>query len=170
MELGQWGKAMARGTAQGIAFHEEYKSVTAYLVEIDATNKLDPQVTRATIAADDGLPINPRGLEAQLQGGLTDAIGTTLRTGLHLKDGGFLEGSCSQLHFPRQADSPPKVDVFSFPETTGDPGGAGELGVPAAVGAIANAYSRATGTKPRSFPVDFVPFPTGAGSTRVNPR
>ena len=41
----------------------------------------------------------------------------------------------------------------------------------AAVGAIANAYARATGTKPRSFPivfpVDFVPFPTGTGSTRV---
>ena len=174
MELGQWGRAMPRGTAQGIAFHEEYKSVTACLVEIDATDKLDPRVTRATIAADYGLPINPRGLEAQLQGGLTDAIGTTLRMGLHLKDGGFLEGSYSQFHFPRQADSPPELDIFIFPETTGVPGGAGELGVPAAVGAIANAYARATGTKPRSFPiifpVDFVPFPTGTGSTRVNPR
>ncbi len=45
----------------------------------------------------------------------------------------------------------------------GEPGGAGELGVPAAVGAIANAYARATGIAPRSFPiifpVDFEPFP-----------
>lgn len=174
MEMGQWGKAMPKGFAQGIAFHEEYKSMSACLVEIDATNKLDPRVTRASIAADYGLPINPRGLQAQLQGGLTDAIGITLRTGLHLKDGGFLEGSYSQFHFPRQADSPPKLDIFIFPETTGEPGGAGELGVPAAVGAIANAYARATGTKPRSFPiifpVDFVPFTTGTGSTRVNPR
>ena len=174
MTMGQWGKAMPAGTAQGIAFHEEYKSVTACLVEIDATNRQDPRVTRASIAADYGLPINPRGLEAQLQGGLTDAIATTLRAGLHLRDGGFLEGSYSQYHWPRQADSPPKVEVFIFPETTGDPGGAGELGVPAAVGAIANAYARATGTKPRSFPiifpVDFVPFTTGTGSTRVNPR
>jgi isoquinoline 1-oxidoreductase beta subunit len=174
MDLGQWGRAMPRGTAQGIAFHQEYKSMTACLVEIDATNKLDPRVTRATIAADYGLPINPRGLEAQLLGGLTDAISTTLRAGLHLKDGGFLEGSYSQFHYAKQADSPPKVDIFVFPETTGEPGGAGELGVPAAVGAVANAYARATGTKPRSFPiifpVDFEPFTTGTGSTRVNPR
>ena len=171
MEMGEWGRTMPVGTAQGIAFHAEYKSVTACLVEIDATDPQDPRVTRASIAADYGLPINPRGLEAQLQGGLTDAIGTVLRTGLHLQDGGFLEGSYSQFHFPRQADSPTKLDIFIFPETTGVPGGAGELGVPAAVGAIANAYARATGTQPRSFPiifpVDFEPFSTGTGSTRV---
>ena len=39
--------------------------------------------------------------------------------------------------------------------STGEPGGAGELGVPAAAGAVANAYARATGTKPRRFPIDF---------------
>ena len=174
MEMGEWGRSMPAGTAQGIGFHEEYKSMTACLVEIDATDPQDPRVTRASIACDVGLPINPRGLEAQLQGGLTDAIGTVLRAGLHLRDGGFLEGSYSQFHFPRQADSPPRVDVHIFPDTTGEPGGAGELGVPAAVGAVANAYARATGTKPRSFPIifpiDFTPFPTGSGSTRVNPR
>ena len=171
LELSGWGKKMPAGFAQGIGFHEEYKSMTACLVEIDATDPQDPRVTRASIACDVGLPINPRGLEAQLQGGLTDAIGTVLRAGLHLRDGGFLEGSYSQFHFPRQEDTPPKVEVFVFPETTGEPGGAGELGVPAAVGAVANAYAKATGTKPRSFPiifpVDFEPFPTGSGSTRV---
>ena len=174
MEMGEWGKSMPKGTAQGIAFHEEYKSMTACLVEIDATDPLDPRVTRASITGDYGLAINPRGGEAQLQGGLTDAIATTLRAGLHLKDGGFLEGSYSQFHFPRQVDSPPRVEVFIFPPTTGIPGGGGELGVPAAVGAIVNAYAKATGTKPRSFPiifpVDFTPFPTGTGSTRVQSR
>jgi isoquinoline 1-oxidoreductase beta subunit len=36
-----------------------------------------------------------------------------------------------------------------------EPGGAGELGVPAAAGAVANAYARATRTKPRRFPINF---------------
>ena len=174
MELGQWGRTLPRGFAQGIAFHEEYKSLTAVLVELDARDPQDPRVTRATIAADVGKPINPRGLEAQLQGGLVDAIATTLRAGLHLEDGLFLEGSYSQFHFPRQRDTPTDVTIHVFPETTGEPGGAGELGVPAAVGAIANAYARATGIRPRRFPiifpVDFTPFPKGTGSTRVNPR
>ena len=35
---------------------------------------------------------------------------------------------------------------------TGDPGGAGELGFPAAAAAVANAYARATGTTPLQLP------------------
>jgi isoquinoline 1-oxidoreductase beta subunit len=159
---GKWGRSMPAGHAQGIAFHAEYRSCTACLVEIDATDPDRPRVTKATIAADVGRPINPRGLESQLLGGLTDAIGTTLRAGLHIDAGLPLEGSYSQFHYTRQADSPRDVTIFVMP-ANGEPGGAGELGVPAAVGAVANAYARATGRKPRSFPitfpVDFTPFP-----------
>jgi isoquinoline 1-oxidoreductase subunit beta len=174
MEMGDWGKRMPPGFAQGIAFHEEYMSITACLVELDGRDPDDPRVTRASIAGDYGLPINPRGLEAQLIGGLTDAIATTLRAGLHLQEGLFLEGSYSQFHYPRLRDTPPEVEVFIFPQTKERPGGAGELGVPAAVGAVANAYARATGREvtgfPIIFPIDFVPFPKGTGSTRQNPR
>ncbi|WP_371664360.1 molybdopterin cofactor-binding domain-containing protein [Streptomyces sp. NBC_00280] len=159
---GGWGRALPKGWAQGVGFHEEYKSCTACLVEIDATDPKRPRVTKAVIAADVGRPINPRGLEAQLLGGLTDAISTTLRAGLHIDKGLPLEGSYSQFHYARQKDSPKDVKIFIMP-ASGEPGGAGELGVPAAVGAIANAYARATGTKPRAFPVnfdvDFTPFP-----------
>ncbi|NRQ48377.1 xanthine dehydrogenase family protein molybdopterin-binding subunit [Aeromicrobium stalagmiti] len=159
---GGWGRAMPKGHAQGIAFHDEYKSCTAVLVEIDATDPQDPRVTKATIVADVGLCLNPSGLKSQLLGGLTDAIGTTLRAGLHIKNGLPLEGSYSQFHYTRQADSPTDVNIIIM-DSSEKPGGAGELGVPAAVGAVANAYARATGTKPRSFPiifpVDFEPFP-----------
>ncbi|WP_455359820.1 molybdopterin cofactor-binding domain-containing protein [Streptomyces sp. SYSU K21746] len=159
---GDWGRDLPAGCAQGVGFHEEYKSRTACLVEIDARDRARPRVTKAVIAVDVGRPVNPRGLEAQLLGGLTDAISTTLRAGLHIDKGLPLEGSYSQFHYARQKDSPPDVRIFVLP-ATGEPGGAGELGVPAAVGAIANAYARATGTRPRRFPVDFdvdfTPFP-----------
>jgi isoquinoline 1-oxidoreductase beta subunit len=153
---------MPRGFAQGVGFHDEYKSCTACLVEIDARDPKAPRVVKAVIAADVGRPINPRGLESQLLGGLTDAISTTLRAGLHVVDGLPLEGSYSQFHYARQKDTPRDVQIFVMP-ANGEPGGAGELGVPAAVGAVANAYARATGIRPRSFPinfpVDFTPFP-----------
>lgn len=159
---GDWGRGLPDGWAQGVAFHDEYKACTACLVEIDATDPKKPRVTKAVIAADVGRVINPRGLEAQLLGGLTDAISTTLRAGLHIDEGLPLEGSYSQFHYARQQDSPKDVRIFVI-EGADEPGGAGELGVPAAVGAVANAYARATGTKPRSFPVnfdvDFTPFP-----------
>jgi isoquinoline 1-oxidoreductase beta subunit len=159
---GEWGRAMPAGFAQGVAFHEEYRSCTACLVELDARRPRAPRVTKAVIAADVGRPVNPRGVAAQLLGGLTDAASITLRAGLHLSDGLPLEGSYSQFHYARQRDSPLEVRIHVVPGHR-DPGGVGELGVPAAAGAIGNAYARATGTHPRSFPIiadiDFVPFP-----------
>ncbi len=159
---GAWGRSMPTGFAQGVGVHDEYKSCTACLVEIDARDPRAPRVTKAVIAADVGKPLNPRGIEAQLLGGLTDAISITLRAGLHIDKGLPLEGSYSQFHYARQKDSPRDVKIFVLP-ATGELGGVGELGVPAAVGAIGNAYARATGVRPRSFPVnfpvDFEPFP-----------
>jgi len=162
-EEGGWGKKMPAGHAQGIAYHQEYRSRTACLVEMDATDPKNPRVYKATIAVDVGLPINPRGLQAQMISGLTDAISTVLRAGLHIDKGLPLEGSYSQFHYARQKNSPPEVKVFVMPANRDKPGGSGELGVPAAAGAIGCAYARATGKKPRSFPinfdVDFEPFP-----------
>lgn len=157
-----WGKPMPDGFAQGFGFHEEYKSCVAYLVEIGGRDPQAPMGTKAVIAVDVGLTINPRGLESQLLGALTDGISTILRAGLHVEDGLPLEGSYSQFHYARQTDSPREVEIHLMP-TSGEPGGAGELGVPAASAAVANAYARATGLSPRSFPinfpVDFEPFP-----------
>ncbi|RZS43568.1 isoquinoline 1-oxidoreductase beta subunit [Herbihabitans rhizosphaerae] len=159
---GNWGRPMPDGHAQGIGIHDEYKSCTACLVEIDARDRAEPRVTKAVIAVDVGKPVNPRGLEAQMLGGLTDAISTTLRAGLHIDKGLPLEGSYSQFHYARQKNTPTDVKIVVMP-AHGKPGGAGELGLPAAVGAIANAYRRATGTTPTlfpiHFPVDFEPFP-----------
>ncbi|MDI3404780.1 xanthine dehydrogenase family protein molybdopterin-binding subunit [Streptomyces cavernicola] len=157
-----WGRELPEGVAQGVGFHEEYKSRVAFLVELDARDPKAPRVTRAVIAVDVGRAVNPRGVEAQMLGGLTDGIATALRAGLHFDKGLPLEGSYSQFHYARQKDSPQDVTVHVV-ESDAEPGGVGELGVPAAVAAIGNAYARATGTRARSFPilfdVDFEPFP-----------
>lgn len=184
---GGWGRPMPAGTAQGIAFHDEFGSCTACLVELDTTKRttvtvyradgtpngtkqvIAPRVTRATIVVDVGRALNPRGLESQMIGGLTDAISIVFRAGLHVVNGSVLEGSYSEFHYARQKDSPTEVKVVVMPPT-GEPGGAGELGLPAAVGSIANAYARATGTKPRSFPINFdIDFPPRPASLSPQP-
>jgi isoquinoline 1-oxidoreductase beta subunit len=149
---GQWGRAMPAGTAQGVALHEEYKSVVAFLVEIDCRNAAAPRVTKGVCAVDVGRAVNPRGVEAQMQGVLVDGLSMTLTAGLHIDRGAVREGSYSDYRFARMANSPPAVDVRVMPPT-GDPGGAGELGFPAAAAAVANAYARATGTTVRRFPL-----------------
>jgi isoquinoline 1-oxidoreductase beta subunit len=143
---------MPAGTAQGVAIHEEYKSVVAFVVEIDCRDPANVRVTKGTCAVDVGRAINPLGLEAQMQGVLVDALSTTLRAGLHIDNGAVREGSFSDYHYARMMHSPQQVDVIVMPPT-GQPGGAGELGFPAAAAAVANAYARATQSTVTSFPI-----------------
>ena len=161
-----WGKAMPAGFAQGCAVHQESRSFTACIVELDARVLSDVKVTRATIVIDVGKPINPSGIEQQVMGALAESISLVLTAGLHVQNGLPLEGSYSQYHFARMRNFPKDVQVIIMPNK-GDPvGGLGEVGLSASSGAIANAWARATGQKPRKFPlyfpVDFTPFPPGA--------
>ncbi len=87
-----------------------------------------------------------------------------LMTGLHIEKGLPLEGSYSQYHFPRMKAYPKNVQIIIVPSN--EPvGGLGEVGLSATTGAIANAYTRATGIKARKFPlnnpVDFQVIPPG---------
>ncbi|MFF4568326.1 molybdopterin cofactor-binding domain-containing protein [Streptomyces sp. NPDC001410] len=151
---GHWGRTMPTGCAQGIAVHEEYGSCVACLAEIDATDPKNPRVTKVVMAAEVGTAVNPRGLEAQLMGTAIDGISVVLQAGLHIDRGAVREGSFADFRYARQRHAPLVFEAHVLP-STGEPGGAGELGVPAASGAVANAYARATGTAPRSFPLTF---------------
>ncbi len=174
-EVGGWGRPMPANMAQGIAFHAEFKSVSAALVEIDCRPETvnrpirdgvaGPRVTKAVFAVDVGLAVNPRGLQAQMMGGIMDGIALALTSSLHLRDGYFLEASWDNYFYTRQWNTPPQLSIIVMPSTSETPGGAGELGVAASMAAVACAYGRATGTMPTSFPINhgtlsFVPKPT----------
>jgi isoquinoline 1-oxidoreductase beta subunit len=174
-QVGEWGRRMPAGTAQGIGIHNEYKSRAATLVEIDCrpatiARKVPdavtgPRVTKVVIAVDVGLPINPLGLEAQMMGGAMDGIAQVLTFSLHLQDGHFLEGSWDNAYYTRQWNVPDDVQVIVMPSNGNPPGGAGELAVAPTMAAVACAYARATGRLPTSFPINhfqplgFTPFP-----------
>ncbi|OIK07710.1 molybdopterin cofactor-binding domain-containing protein [Streptomyces monashensis] len=175
-DVGNWGRSMPAGTAQGIALHPEYHACVAVLAEIDCRPQTTgrkvrdactgPRVTKVVCAVDVGLAVNPQGLRAQMMGGIMDGIAIVLSSGLHLDDGHFLEGSWDNYFYTRQWNVPPELEIVVMPPTTGRPGGAGELAVAAAAAAVACAYGRATGTMPTSFPINhagplgFEPLPT----------
>jgi isoquinoline 1-oxidoreductase beta subunit len=149
---GTWGRTMDPGTAQGIGYHEEFGSLIAALVEIDATDPNAPRVTKLVMAADVGRPVNPRGVEAQIMGAAENGIATVLQAGLHLERGAFRESTFADMNWTRQRNAPFEVECYVMPGT-GEPGGVGEIGVAPGGGAVANAYQRATGRKARNFPI-----------------
>jgi isoquinoline 1-oxidoreductase subunit beta len=175
-EVGEWGRRMPRHHAQGLGIHNEYHGYSACLVEIDNSPKTvnrkvrngvtGPRVTKVVFAVDVGLVVNPKGLEAQMIGGIMDGIALVLTSSLHLEDGHFLEASWDNYAYTRQWNVPFDVRVIIMDSDDESPGGAGEFGVAATCSATANAYWRATGTMPTEFPINhrgelhFEPFPT----------
>lgn len=151
---GAWGRSLPSGWAQGVGYHEEYNARAGCLVEIDATTPAAPRVTKALVVADVGVPVNPRGLEAQFMGCVMDGIGTVLQAGNHIDSGRVRESSFADFRWPRQRHAPLQFSMRLMP-STGSIGGAGELAVPAAAAAVASAYGRATGSEPWRFPINF---------------
>jgi isoquinoline 1-oxidoreductase beta subunit len=122
---------MPAGTAQGVALHAEYRGAVAALVEIDCRPETvnrpikdgvtGPRVTKALIVIDPGFAINPRGLEAQMIGGMQDGIALALTSSLHIKNGIPLEGSWDNYFYTRQWNCPLDLKVIIMPNTSDSP-------------------------------------------------
>ncbi|WP_341253476.1 molybdopterin cofactor-binding domain-containing protein [Euzebya pacifica] len=165
---GGWGNP-APGTAQGIGANSEHRSNMAVMVELAEVEDPYPappgarggpsnyRVTKAVMAFQTGIVMNRAGLEAQMLGHLNDGISSILRASIHIEDGAIQESAFSDFRYARMAHHPPEVLMHVFGSTTAEsaePGGAGETGIAAAAGAVANAYARLTGTAPRTFPIN----------------
>ncbi len=149
----QWGKKLPAGVAQGIGMHDEYKSIVAYIMEVDTRGK-EPRMNKCTIAVDNGYCVNPKGTESSLLGQAMDGFSLVYRAGLHVDNGATRESNFHDYKWSRMFDSAPEMSVHILPSSSALPGGVGELGVPAAAGAAANAWARATGKQPRNFPLN----------------
>jgi len=153
-EEGDWGRTMPAGTAQGLCANSRDRGYGACLAEVDATDPARPRVTKAVIAVDAVLPINPMSIEAQQIGGLSDAISVVFSASNPMRDGLPVPDGWDQFGQTRQGQYPIDVKVFVMPRDGDLPAGIGESGVPNTAGAIANAYIRATGKVPGRFPVN----------------
>jgi len=152
-EDAQYGKALPAGVAQGIGMHDEYKSITAYVMTVDTRGK-EPRMTECHIAVDNGYCVNPKGTEGSLFGQAMDGFALVFRAGLHVDNGATRENNFHDYKWSRMFDSAPEMTLSILPSSNVLPGGVGELGVPAASAAAANAWARATGKQPRNFPLN----------------
>ena len=152
-ELANWGQKLPAGVAQGIGLHDEYKSVAVYIMTIDTRGR-EPRMTDCTIVADNGFCVNPTGTASSLLGQAHDGFAVVFRAGLHVDNGATRESNFHDYKWTRMFDSAPNMTVHIMPATNVTPGGIGELGVPAASAAAANAWARATGKQVRNFPLN----------------
>ena len=145
-------KQLPTGQEWGVAVHESFGSVVAYIAEVSVANQ-KPVIHHVTSAIHCNLAINPRSVEAQIEGAALMAVGTTLPGAEITLDKGVVQQSNFHNYpLPRFTDMP-SVSVHIVPSAE-PPSGVGEPGLPPMAPAIANALARITGKPQRSLPFD----------------
>ncbi len=151
VEQSGYGKRkLPKGQAWGVAVHESFKTVVAYVVEVSVTNGV-PKLHAATAGVHCNLAVNPKTIEAQIQGAALMALGTCLPgAAITLKNGVVEQSNFGGYVVPRLPDMP-RIAVHTVPSADA-PTGIGEPGLPPLAPAFANAIAKLTGKTPRSLP------------------
>lgn len=143
-------KALPAGRAWGVAVHESFDSVVAYVVEASLQDG-KPKLHTVTAGVHCNLAVNPMTVEAQVQGAALMGLGTCLPgAAITLKDGVVEQNNFGEYQVARITDMP-QIAVHIVPSAD-PPTGMGEPGLPPLAPAFANAVVRLTGKPVRALP------------------
>jgi isoquinoline 1-oxidoreductase beta subunit len=138
------------GRAWGVALHESFDSVVAYVVEASVKDG-QPVLHRVTAGVHCNLAVNPLSVEAQVQGAAVMGLSMCLPgSAITLKDGVVEQSNFGDFTVARMTDMP-AFAVHIVPSAE-PPTGMGEPGLPPLAPAFANAITRLTGKPLRQLP------------------
>jgi isoquinoline 1-oxidoreductase beta subunit len=124
--------------------------VVAYVVEASVKDG-QPVLHRVTAGVHCNLVVNPRSVEAQVQGAALMGLSTCLPgNAITLKDGEVQQHNFHEYQVAR-INSMPRIEVHTVPSAE-PPTGMGEPGLPPLAPAFANAIASITGKPLREMP------------------
>lgn len=147
-------RKLPKGQAWGVAVHHGFNTSIAYVVEV-SLHEGRPQVHRVTAGVHCNMAINPRTIEAQIQGGVVFGLSTILPGNQITLKNGVVQQSNFSDYTPAYMGSCPVVNVHLVPSAD-TPTGVGEPPVPPIAPAIANAVAALTGKRLRKLPFDAI--------------
>lgn len=151
VEQSGYGKRkLAKGQAWGVAVHESFESVVAYIV-VASLQKTQPKLLEVTAGVHCNLAVNPESVRAQVEGAALMGLGMCLPgAAISLRQGVVEQSNFSDYVVPRITDMP-KVAVHIVPSADA-PKGMGEPGLPPLAPAFANALARLQPKRLRALP------------------
>lgn len=151
VEQSGYGKRkLPAGQAWGVAVHESFDTVVAYVAEASVTQGV-PKLHAVTAGVHCNLAVNPKTIEAQVQGAALMGLGTCLPgAAITFKDGVVEQSNFGDYVVARMPDMP-RMAVHIVPSAEA-PTGMGEPGLPPLAPAFANAIAKLTGKTPRGLP------------------
>jgi len=145
-----YGRKRPAGQGVGLACHFTFGGYAAHAIEVH-TRGADWRIQRCVCVADVGIVVNPSGVEAQLQGGTIDGLSTAIGLEITVADGRVQQSNFDGYRLMRMPDAP-LVEAHLI-NSAQKPSGAGEMGIPSAAPALANAIYAATGKRLRNLPL-----------------
>jgi len=146
-----WGTALPAGSGRGVSMQFAFGSYLAQVLEVSMDAQGQPRVGRVVCAIDCGQVVNPDGVRAQLEGGVTFGLSAALTNEITIANGRVQQGNFNDFQPLRCADAP-KVEVHLIGSSE-SPGGIGETGTACVSAALCNAIYAATGKRVRTLPV-----------------
>jgi isoquinoline 1-oxidoreductase subunit beta len=145
-----YGRKLPPGRGIGLAAHFTFGGYAAHAIDVELPQGA-LRIRRAVVAVDVGQIVNPLGLEAQMIGGTIDGLSTALNLEITVRDGRIEQRNFGDYPLLRMAAAP-DVEVHMI-ESAAAPAGAGEMGIPTAAPALANAIYAASGQRIRDLPM-----------------
>jgi isoquinoline 1-oxidoreductase subunit beta len=146
-----WGMGLPAGSGRGVSIQHAFGSYLAQVVEVSVSEKGEPRVERVVCAMDCGQVVNPDGVRAQLEGGVTFGLSAALANEITIADGRVEQSNFNDFPSLRIPEAP-RVEVHLL--ASGEaPGGVGETGTSCVAAALCNAIFTATGKRLRTLPV-----------------
>jgi len=145
-----WGTPPPTGHARGLAVHECFGSIIAEVAEVSIDSGRI-RVHAVTCAVDCGVPVNPLGIEAQMQSGIVYGLTAALHGKLTIVGGKVVESNFHDYR-PLRMFEMPRVTVHLI--ASGAPmGGIGEPATAPIAPAVANAVFALTKRRLRALPL-----------------
>jgi isoquinoline 1-oxidoreductase beta subunit len=146
-----WGTALPAGSGRGVSIQYAFGSYLAQVAEVSMDAQGRPRVGRVVCAMDCGQVVNPDGVRAQLEGGVTFGLSAALTNEITIANGRVQQGNFNDF-LPLRIAEAPKVEVHLI-TSSASPGGVGETGTACVAAALCNAIYVATGRRVRTLPV-----------------
>ena len=147
-----YSRERPKGVGVGIASHFTFGGYAAHAVEAAVSDSGELDIRRVVAAVDCGVVVNPRGVEAQLQGGTVDGFSTALNLEITFKDGSVQQNNFNDYRIARIGEIPRNIECHILPYGD-EPTGMGEMGIPTVAPALTNAIFNACGVRIRQLPI-----------------
>lgn len=151
-KLTGWRTAKKPNTGKGIAILRLRDSIVGHVAELshDENNRI--VIDKITAVVDCGIVINPDIVKQQMEGAIVMGLSTSFKNEITISKGKVEQNNFDSYHILRY-DECPQIEVHIMPSEE-DPGGVGEVGMPGAAPAVANAFFDLTGKRIRKLPFD----------------